>query len=81
MDLKTELEKRANFFNGILGKNKDLQNFYITNAGDGISVLEGYWTSIMQKHTSISKEHIHFPGNYSTGAGVDCQGAPAGLVK
>jgi len=63
----------VNFFNGVSGHNEN--QFYITNHARGNSELERYWASNLEKF-GFKVNHIHFVGNYSSGAGLDCMGSP-----
>jgi len=68
---------RINFFNGFLGKNPAGNTFVFTNKGNGISQLEKYWRNLLVSK-GIKRNNIHFHGNYNSGAGLDCLGAPSG---
>ncbi|MFA6584309.1 MAG: hypothetical protein WCS77_08430 [Elusimicrobiaceae bacterium] len=71
------IAENINFFNGFTGTNQNGEQFQITNSGDGLTTLENYWRSVLSAH-GIRPEHAHFPGSYSSGAGLDCRGAISG---
>ncbi len=72
----TTAQEHINFFNGVSGINKRGLPFYITNEAVNAKALEVYWTNQLSKFGFI-EEHIHFPGPYSNGSGLDCMGSPS----
>ena len=64
-----------NFFNGFTGRNASGEVFQITNGGRGLSSLENYWRGLLAGYGAA---RVYFPGYYSSGAGLDCSGAPSG---
>jgi hypothetical protein len=72
----TTAQEKINFFNGISGINPDGKQFYITNRSLKASDLEEDWRRILGNF-GFDKKNIHFPGEYSNGAGLDCMGSPS----
>jgi hypothetical protein len=72
----TTAQEVINFFNGVSGVNKSGESFYITNKAENAQGLERFWTEFLGE-LDFKKKNIHFPGEYSNGAGLDCMGSPS----
>lgn len=71
----TYLEEKINFFNGVYGENQN--KFFITNKAQKTPELEHFWKRFLADQFNINEQNIHFIGDYSSGAGLDCMGSAA----
>ena len=62
------------FFNGFVGRGPGGNLFVITNQARGLSALQSYWRDALAAR-GVAPERVHFVGDYSHGAGIDCEGA------
>lgn len=72
----TYAKEHINFFNGVAGLNNNGEKFYITNKAPGAPELQNHWKSVLQRY-GYKGHHVHFPGEYSNGSGLDCMGSPS----
>ena len=69
-------DDNVNFLNSVSSINSENKNYFITNISSEVPELHDYWVQVL-KPFGFEENHIHFVGRYSSGAGLDCYGAPS----